>query len=185
MNEGTSRSFPLHRATLQSAFRFGMPSGMAYLILGASLLIIIFGCAPPQAALTTAAAPEPEPRSAQSPPTPVIHPREPNEHPTTTPQQQLEGSGKMVWAKGYRGQLIAGLDGALYEPYRAAIIKHVQQVLNERGLYPGPINGILDLPTMKAIYTFQEANHNLQMCGVPTPHTRKMLEQGSHTDLSS
>jgi hypothetical protein len=47
------------------------------------------------------------------------------------------------------------------------------------------INGILDTPTMKAIYTFQQANHNLQVCGVPTPRTRKMLEQGSHTDLAS
>jgi hypothetical protein len=47
----------------------------------------------------------------------------------------------------------------------------------------GPINGVLDGPTMRAIYAFQEANH-LQLCGVPTPHTRKMLAQGSHTDLT-
>jgi hypothetical protein len=45
------------------------------------------------------------------------------------------------------------------------------------------MNGILDSTTMKSIYAFQQANH-LQRCGVPTPHTRKMLEQGSHTDLS-
>jgi isopenicillin N synthase-like dioxygenase len=36
---------------------------------------------------------------------------------------------------------------------------------------------------MKALYAFQEANHNLQLCGVPTPRTRKMLAQGSHTDV--
>jgi hypothetical protein len=45
------------------------------------------------------------------------------------------------------------------------------------------MNGNLDWPTMMSIYAFQEAN-NLQRCGVPTPRTRKMLEQGSHTDLS-
>jgi hypothetical protein len=49
----------------------------------------------------------------------------------------------------------------------------------------GPVNGILDLATMKSIYEFQEANANLQRCGIPTPHTRSMLEQGSHTDLAS
>jgi hypothetical protein len=45
------------------------------------------------------------------------------------------------------------------------------------------MNGILDPPTMKSIYAFQEANR-LQRCGVPTPRTRKVLEQGSHTDVS-
>jgi peptidoglycan hydrolase-like protein with peptidoglycan-binding domain len=77
------------------------------------------------------------------------------------------------------------MDGELYEPYRADIIRHIQQVLKERGLYAGPINGILDRPTMKAIYSFQQATRILQMCGVPTPNTRKMLRQGSHTDLAS
>jgi Putative peptidoglycan binding domain len=97
--------------------------------------------------------------------------------------QLLEGSGVPVWAKDYPGSLIAGIDGALYEPYRSFTIQRVQKALRERGLYAGPMNGILDWPTMKSIYAFQEAN-NLQRCGVPTPHTRKMLEQGSHTDLS-
>jgi endonuclease YncB( thermonuclease family) len=78
---------------------------------------------------------------------------------------------------------IVGLDGALYDRYRPATIQSVQKSLQERGLYDGPMNGVLDGPTMKSIYTFQEAN-NLQRCGVPTPNTRKMLEQGSHTDLS-
>jgi hypothetical protein len=97
--------------------------------------------------------------------------------------QLLEGSGVAVWAKGYPGLFIAGLDGALYDAYPLATIQRVQQALKERGLYAGPMNGILDSPTMKAIYAFQEAS-KLQRCGVPTPHTRKMLEQGSHTDLS-
>jgi hypothetical protein len=148
------------------------------------MLIIIVDCAPPQAASKIAAEPAPKPHSARSSPPPAPPPIELKDH-LIAPPQQLEGSGKTVWAKGYRGQLIAGLDGGLYEPYRAATIERVQRVLYDRGLYPGPVNGILDLPTMKAIYAFQEANHNLQMCGVPTPHTRKMLEQGSHTDLAS
>jgi len=97
----------------------------------------------------------------------------------------LEGSGQMAWANGLTGYFIAGLDGALYEPYRAATIERIQQSLKARGLYAGPMNGILDSPTMKALYAFQEANHNLQLCGVPTPRTRKMLAQGSHTDVVS
>jgi len=82
-----------------------------------------------------------------------------------------------------QSSFIVGLDGALYAPYRPAVIHNVQKSLQERGLYDGPMNGILDGPTMKSIYAFQEAN-NLQRCGVPTPNTRKLLEQGSHTDLS-
>jgi hypothetical protein len=95
----------------------------------------------------------------------------------------LEGSGIVLWAKEFEGYLIAGLDGALYEPYRPVAVERVQRALRDRGLYAGPMNGVLDLPTMQSIYAFQEATHNLQRCGIPTPHTRKMLEQGSHTDL--
>ena len=80
-------------------------------------------------------------------------------------------------------RLFIGLDGAQYVPYRPSTIQNVQKSLQDRGLYDGPMNGVLDGPTMKSIYAFQEAN-NLQRCGVPTPNTRKMLEQGSHTDLS-
>jgi hypothetical protein len=97
----------------------------------------------------------------------------------------LEGSGVTVWAKEFPGQLIAGLDGGLYEPYRQTAIERVQMALRDRGLYEGPMNGVLDRPTMNSIYAFQEANDILQRCGIPTPHTRKMLKQGSHTDLSS
>jgi hypothetical protein len=78
---------------------------------------------------------------------------------------------------------VAGLDGAVYASYRPDIIQRVQRALKERGLYAGPTNGILDRPTMKSIYAFQAVN-NLQRCGIPTPHTRRMLEQGSHTDLT-
>jgi hypothetical protein len=97
--------------------------------------------------------------------------------------QLLEGRGIEIWAEHYPGLLIAGLDGAMYTTYQAAGLQRVQRRLRERGLYAGPMNGILDRPTMRSIFAFQEAN-NLQRCGVPTPYTRKMLEQGSHTDLS-
>jgi hypothetical protein len=124
-----------------------------------------------------------EPRAQVAPPPPV-QPREARD--IAKPEAAaLEGSGKTAWAKGFEGTFIGGLDGGLYEPYRTDIIRHVQQALKERGLYVGPINGILDSPTMKALYTLQEATHNLQACGVPTPLTRKLLEQGSHTDVTS
>jgi hypothetical protein len=113
--------------------------------------------------------PEPNPVGGDLPPEPYL----------------LEGSGVTVWAKEFQGQLIEGLDGALYESYRKATIEGVQKMLRDRGFYAGPVNGILDRPTMKSIYAFQVANDNLPRCGVPTPHTRQMLKQGSHTDLSS
>jgi hypothetical protein len=80
---------------------------------------------------------------------------------------------------------LQGWTESWYEPYRSITIERIQRAIKERGLYVGPINGILDTPKMKAIYIFHQANHNLQVCGVPTPRTRKMLEQGSHTDLAS
>jgi hypothetical protein len=93
-----------------------------------------------------------------------------------------EGAGKIPWAEGYKGLFIEGLDGGLYPAYNPNTIQRVQQALVDRGLYTGPVNGILDLPTMRAIYSFQKATHVLQVSGIPTPRTRKMLEQGSHTD---
>ena len=78
--------------------------------------------------------------------------------------------------------LVTGLDGGLYEAYRPGTIERVQRALIARELYRGPVNGILDEPTLKAIYAFQKMTRTLQVCGVPTPRTRKLLEQGSHTD---
>jgi len=95
----------------------------------------------------------------------------------------LPGSGLMVWARGLEGELIVGLDGQLYLPYSASTIMRVQSLMKNRGLYSGPLNGVLDAPTMESIYTFQEANYYMLRCGVPTPRTRKLLEQGSHTDV--
>jgi hypothetical protein len=99
--------------------------------------------------------------------------------------QVLEDSGKILWAKGYEGILIAGFDDGLYEPYLRAVMERVQLSLRARGLYIGPVNGVLDKPTMESLYAFQTANKILQRCGIPTPFTRKMLEQGSHTDPAS
>lgn len=78
--------------------------------------------------------------------------------------------------------LVTGLDGGLYEAYRPGAIERVQRALIARELYSGPVNGILDEPTIKAIYEFQKMTRTLQVCGIPTPRTRKLLEQGSHTD---
>jgi hypothetical protein len=84
-------------------------------------------------------------------------------------------SGKTVWAEGFFG-------GGSYEPYRPKAIERIQRALTVRDLYGGPVNGVLDKPTMKAIYEFQRMAGTLQICGIPTPRTRRLLEQGSHTD---
>lgn len=78
---------------------------------------------------------------------------------------------------------IRGLDGEIYPAYKPTVIERVQRALQDRGLYQGPVNGILDKPTMQAIYEFQKANGILQRSGIPTPRTRMLLHQGSHTDL--
>jgi hypothetical protein len=115
-------------------------------------------------------------------------PLEPSDRPERAEVQEtaepLPGSGRMSWAQGFEGELIMGLDGGLYLPYSAATIRHIQSVMKNRGLYAGPLNGVLDAPTMGSIYTFQEATDSLQRCGVPTPNTRNLLEQGSHTDIA-
>jgi hypothetical protein len=80
------------------------------------------------------------------------------------------------------GQLVNGVDGAVYESYKPFLVERIQLALKDRGLYSGPVNGLLDAVTMSAISAFQKANYNLQVCGVPTPRTRLLLAQGSHTD---
>jgi putative peptidoglycan binding protein len=168
------------RATMRAVAPLEICASAACLLLVA--LITICGCTQSMQKKPTEAPQaqqHPEQTAPRSP-----QPRELNEVSTPGPQP-LEGSGEWAWAEAFRGQLIAGLDGELYEPYRSLAIEQIQGAIKKRGLYAGPINGVLDMPTMKAIYTFQQANHNLQVCGVPTPRTRKMLEQGSHTDLPS
>jgi hypothetical protein len=147
---------------------------IAYLLIVA--FVAISGCTPNEP-VQKPAAPVAEPQPRQSPPDPkeVTDPLE-------TKPALMKGSGEVAWAKELTGVFIAGLDGGLYVPYTPITIQRTQTALTDRGLYAGPVNGVLDLPTMKAIYAFQKATHILQLCGVPTPRTRRMLEQGSHTD---
>jgi len=177
MDEGTTRSI-----FCRVLLRFGVMCVLAGALIAPS------GCAKNRASETERKQPsapkqELSPSPSPSPP-PSLPPPVERRGPATT-AESLEGSGRMVWARGLAGYFIAGMDGGLYEPYRAATIERVQQSLRDRGLYAGPINGILDTPTMKALFAFQQANHNLQLCGIPTPRTRKLLEQGSHTDVTS
>jgi hypothetical protein len=129
-----------------------------------------------------------EPPASQSPPLPATPPESPHKSEQAQIQEtasELPGSGQTSWAKGFEGDLIMGLDGQLYDAYSTATIKHVQTLMTNRGLYSGPVNGVLDPPTMQSLYTFQKGTHSLLHCGVPTPRTRKMLVQGSHTDIAS
>ena len=146
-----------------------------------SVLIVITDCtrSPRSRQEAGKAAVKEQPFPPTPPPPPVLS--APGGREKSEPQV-LEDSGKILWAHGYEGILIAGFDDGLYEPYAHALIVRVQRALRNRGLYGGPVNGALDKPTMEALYAFQKANKILQRCGIPTPFTRKMLEQGSHTD---
>ena len=177
MNAERSCPSRIYSAILQAEFWLKVRSIAALFLTTA--LVHIAGCArnqPVQQSESPVAIEVPAPQ--------IPHEANQSGEPLPIEPQVTEGSGVVLWSTEFRGYLIAGLDGGLYEPYRPAVIERVQKVLRERGLYTGPMNGILDLPTMKSIYAFQEATDNLQRCGIPTPYTRKMLEQGSHTDLS-
>jgi hypothetical protein len=108
-------------------------------------------------------------------------PGEPSAMRAETPSP--ENANERVLAGRLIEGLIVGLDGELYEPYHPKTIEVIQFALRARGVYGGPVNGTLDLATMRAIYVFQRATGSLQLCGIPTPRTRKILEQGSHTDV--
>jgi len=146
-------------------------------------LTTVSGC---RSADSVPVAPAELPASQPAPP-PQAPPQstESIENALSEPEAQSFRRGETAWANGFGGELIAGVDGELYEPYSSTTIKRVQRALKNRDLYPGPISGVLDAPTMKAIYTFQQAVYSLQLCGVPTPRTRWILEQGSHTDPAS
>src|SRR5262249_40263211 len=159
MKKDKSSSSLFDGATSRLERRSGILTRAACFLLVA--LLMMYACTRDRSPQKTSpelprAEQQPEQTTTPSPP----HARELPE-PAATPPQLLEGSGKMAWAKGFAGQLIAGLDGELYEPYRTVTIERIQRLIKERGLYTGPINGILDTPTMKAIYTFQEATHIL------------------------
>jgi hypothetical protein len=141
------------------------------------VLLIVSGCGSNEPAPKVATGPPLTPPQPEPPPQPVQQ-----EAPPAAKPEPAADSGKIPWAEGYSGLFIEGLDGGLYTPYHSVTIQRAQRALTDRGLYAGPVNGVLDPPTMKAIYAFQKATHVLQVCGVPTPRTRRMLEQGSHTD---
>ncbi len=112
--------------------------------------------------------------AASKPEQPITHVQLEPEFQLTEGQLEAD-SGKTVGAEEF-------FDEASYEPYRPKAIERIQRALKARGLYGGPVNGVLDKPTMKAIYAFQRMAGTLQISGVPTPRTRRLLEQGSHTD---
>ena len=162
------------------------PSVRARIVFLGMALIVLSGCltGPPQQEQASGPPAErPPDHSVSLPAIPLESPRKSEEAEVQEASPQLPGTGQTAWAQGFEGDLIVGLDGALYVAYDAATIKHVQSVMTDRGLYSGPLNGVLDPPTMESIYTFQKANPYLLRCGVPTPRTRKLLEQGSHTDV--
>jgi hypothetical protein len=93
--------------------------------------------------------------------------------------------GFLSWSLDARSQqptqeeeirLIRGLDGGDYEPYAPRVIEQAQEALRSQGLYSGEVNGILDQATKEALSEFQR-QHGLQVCGVPTPSTRRLLFQ--------
>lgn len=146
-----------------------------------AVLMAISGCAEheqEQASKPSVAEPQ------TFPPPPLESSDRPERAEVQETEAPLPGSGQIAWAQGFEGELIMGLDGQLYLPYDSTTIRHVQSVMKNRGLYSGPLNGVLDTPTMESIYAFQEAAYFLLRCGVPTPRTRNMLDQGSHTDIS-
>lgn len=109
-----------------------------------------------------------------SEPVPADEPAESDEDPTMSAAEPLPGSGIPVWEEGAVGELVPGLDGAEYPAYAPAVIGEVQEALSREGVYTGPINQVLDEPTIDAIGAFQEAN-DIHVSGVPSPMTRERL----------
>ncbi len=130
-------------------------------------------------------APEPEPVAKQEPaqpPKPIAPDPEPAppEEPTPVPKPAAapaEGAlGTPVWAglKGNGWIMIQGLDGGSYENVCPSVMKNVQVALQAKGLYAGPISGVLDEATLNAIGEYQKAN-GLRVSGVPSPATRAAM----------
>jgi peptidoglycan hydrolase-like protein with peptidoglycan-binding domain len=71
-------------------------------------------------------------------------------------------------------QMITGLDGKEYQPYKTSVIEAVQTALQGAGVYSGTVNGVLDETTMQAIGEFQK-QHGIHVSGVPSPKTREAL----------
>jgi murein L,D-transpeptidase YcbB/YkuD len=95
----------------------------------------------------------------------------PQPEPQAEQQQMPEAQGQQG------GQLITGLDGQEYEPYKTSVIEDVQTALQSEGVYSGQVNGVLDEATMQAVGEFQEQN-GIHVSGVPSPKTREALGLG-------
>jgi ferric-dicitrate binding protein FerR (iron transport regulator) len=70
------------------------------------------------------------------------------------------------------------MDGRWYPTYRADVVRWVQQALKAANVYPGPVNGRLDAPTMEGLKQFQ-VRAGLHPSGVPTPLTRRALREAA------
>lgn len=161
-----------------------------YLVCLASLFVLIasglWSCSPGDmpteettAEAASAPAPVVEPPSEPAPVEPAepAPPMEPQEAPMPAAQPSTaQYWDDTVWVAGKEGTLIRGVDGGEYDPYAVSTVQEVQQALTSKGLYNGPISGVLDQATMDAIAEFQKSNA-LQVCGVPTPRTREALLQ--------
>src|SRR5262245_17588293 len=106
---------------------------VTYFVLVA--LSIVCSCSSNQPIAKTPAEPSPSTQQA-SPPSPPAQSTDANESSpaTTVAPPSTKTSGEIAWAKGFEGALIAGLDGALYEPYALTTIERIQRDLTRRGL---------------------------------------------------
>jgi peptidoglycan hydrolase-like protein with peptidoglycan-binding domain len=75
-----------------------------------------------------------------------------------------------------QSEMILGLDGVAYRPYKKSLIEWVQKKLRGLDLYDGEVQGKLDEKTMKAIAEFQK-EHDIHASGIPSPLTRKALKK--------
>lgn len=126
-----------------------------------------------------AAPPEPEPEpTAQTPPPPPPEPTPPPKPaPPPEPTQQTAEASYMEdthWVPGSEGNLVMGLNGGEYPPYKPSVVQDFQRFLFEADLYDGPVTGVLDEETMNAIGRFQQENDIVQS-GVPSPQTRQAM----------
>ncbi|MGD8375651.1 MAG: peptidoglycan-binding domain-containing protein [Acidobacteriota bacterium] len=80
--------------------------------------------------------------------------------------------------------LVLGLDGAAYPPYKPSAIEWVQNELKDRELYEGKVDGKLDQSTKEAIAKFQK-DHDIHASGIPSPRTRSALGRAEPTEESA
>ena len=130
---------------------------------------------------TEVAQPEPEPAAEVTPQPPPEPSPPPTPPPAPEPEQQTAEASYWEdtnWAPGSEGNLVMGLNGGEYEPYKPSLIRDLQSFLFEQGFYEGPVTGVLDLETMKATARFQE-ERGIEQSGIPTPRTREAMQSAS------